>query len=56
MKTSNKILLIFFLSAIGVLGAVHLALYAKFSKGEIFTGEDREKEIFIANDGAAPSR
>lgn len=56
MKTSNKILLIFFLSAIGVLGAVHLALYAKFSKGEIVTGEDREKEILIAYNGAAPSR
>jgi hypothetical protein len=35
MKTSNKILLIYFLMALLIMTAVHLTLYAKYKRGEI---------------------
>ena len=55
MRTSNKILLIFFLSAITVFSAVHLTLYAKFTRGEIITGKDPERKIFDIYTGPTPS-
>jgi hypothetical protein len=43
MKTSNKILLISSLSALGIFGAVHLALYAKYARGDFSSGSPDEK-------------
>ena len=45
MKTSNKILLGFFLALILSVTAVHLALYAKFTSGD-FVEQQKAKELF----------
>jgi hypothetical protein len=39
MKTSNKILLILFVTALLMITAVHLTLYAKYKKGEVSSFE-----------------
>ncbi|HMH24372.1 MAG TPA: hypothetical protein VK563_21470 [Puia sp.] len=54
MKTSDKLILIFFLSALGLLGAVHLALYARYSQGDIVTEKQLNEEQFIRYNGPAP--
>jgi hypothetical protein len=54
MKTSNKLLLIFFLSALGIFGAVHLALYAKYSTGDISVEHADELQT-IDTKGSAPA-
>jgi hypothetical protein len=40
MKTSNKILLIFFVAALLMMTAVHLTLYAKYKNGEVSSFEE----------------
>jgi len=40
MKTSNKILLIFFVAALLMMTAIHLTLYAKYKRGEVSSFQD----------------
>lgn len=40
MKTSNKLLLILFLTVMAVYGGIHLALYGKYKRGEILQMKD----------------
>lgn len=54
MKTSNKILLIFLLSLLGTVGAVHLALYAKYRQGRIVTKEERNGDWVTQYKGKTP--
>lgn len=46
MKTSNKILLLFFVAAIFMITAVHLTLYAKYKKGEVSSFEEMREGRF----------
>jgi hypothetical protein len=46
MKTSNKLILFFFLSAIAILGAIHLALFSKYRRGLIETEKELNEEQF----------
>ena len=54
MKTSNKLLLTAALSSLGILGLVHLTLYAKYKSGEILTEKDLHAEQFTVYKMAAP--
>lgn len=54
MKTSDKLLLIFSLSALGVFGALHLVLYAKYRKGDILSEKDLHAEQFTKYKAPAP--
>jgi hypothetical protein len=53
MTTSNKLLLIFFLAVSGIFGAVHLALYARYSMGNISARNADELQV-IDPGGSAP--
>lgn len=54
MKTSDKLLLTFFLLSLGVFGAVHLALYAEYRHGHILNARDLHEEQFVKYRMAAP--
>jgi hypothetical protein len=54
MKTSDKLLLISFLSVLGLFGSVHLALYARYSHGDIITEKELRAERFIRYTVPAP--
>ncbi|MDR3713593.1 MAG: hypothetical protein P4L51_12300 [Puia sp.] len=43
MKTSNKLILFFFISAVAIFGAIHLALFANYRKGAIHTRKEIEQ-------------
>src|SRR5258708_34848727 len=55
MKTSNKLLLFFFLSVLGLYGAIHLALYARSKQGKMVTSPAQEEGWGIQYKGEAPS-
>jgi len=46
MKTSNKILLTFFVAAILMMTAVHLTLYAKYKRGDVSLFQEIKEERF----------
>lgn len=54
MKTSDKILLIGSLSSLGLLGVIHLALYAEYRRGDIVTEKGLHTEQFRRIDMPAP--
>src|SRR5258708_8626047 len=55
MKTSDKLLLFFFLSVLGLYGAIHLALYARSKQGKMVTSPAQEEGWGIQYKGDAPS-
>ena len=55
MKTSNKILLIFFLSILGVIGAIQLVLYARLKEGKIIRGLQQDEGWVLMYQGKAPA-
>ncbi len=54
MKTSDKILLTSALSSIGILGLVHLTLFAEYKRGDILTEKGIHAEDFRRVDIPAP--
>ena len=54
MKTSDKLLLIFFLVSLAVFGAVHLALYAEYKHGDILSVKDLHEQEFLKYRMPAP--
>jgi hypothetical protein len=54
MKTSDKLLLILLLSALGIFGAVHLALYARYRQGNFLGEKELNEQGFIKYRGPAP--
>jgi hypothetical protein len=55
MKTSDKLLLCFFLSAVGIFGVVHLTLYAMYRQGDFLSEKELEAERFFQYQGPAPA-
>jgi len=54
MKTSDKILLISSLSSIGIFGLVHLALYAKYRRGDILMEKTLHAQQLAVHPMSAP--
>ena len=54
MKTSDKILLISSLSSIGIFGLVHLALYAKYRRGDILMEKNLHAQQLAVHPIPAP--
>ena len=55
MKTSDKLLLTFFLSALGIFIAAHLVLYVRYRNGDFLTEKELNKELFITYQGPVPA-
>lgn len=54
MKTSDKLLLTFSLSSLGIFALVHLSLYAKYKRGEFITPREIYKDQFSRHPMPAP--
>ena len=55
MKTSNKLLLIFFLFVLAGFGTIHLTLYSQLRHGHIFNSRTSQEGWARAYEGAAPA-
>ncbi len=55
MKTSNKLILISSLSALGVFGAVHLALLSNYRNGRIHSEDEMNQDRFTAYHMSEPA-